>query len=87
MGNSKRLRASAAIAVAAMAALTAVWLIVRSASTPPLATLHAMSLHAASELPTPTGAITGTGNGTSVPDASAALQGREGAPVQASPTF
>ena len=85
MGNSKRLRASAAIAVAAMAALTAAWLVVRSASMPPLATAHAMSSHAASELPTLNGGVTGAG--TSVPDAGAALQGRESAPVQASPTF
>lgn len=85
MGNPTRSRASATIAVAAMAALTAAWLVVRSDSTPPLTSVHAMSIHAASEPPTSSGAVTGTG--TSVPDASTALQGREGAPRQASPTF
>ena len=85
MDNSKHARVSAAIAVAAVAALMAAWLIVRSSPTPPLATVHAISLHAASDLPTLSGAATGAD--TSVPDASAALQGREGAPGQASPTF
>ena len=85
MGNSTHLKASAAIAVTVMAALTAVWLVVRSAATPLPATVHAMSIHAANELPSVTGVVTGTS--TSVPDASAALQGRDGAPVQASPTF
>ena len=85
MDNSKHASVFAAIAVAAMAALMAAWLIVRAAPTPPPATVHAISLHAAGELPTLSGAATGAG--TSVPDAGAALQGRERAPVQASPTF